>query len=85
VLNQLFNQPCDPADGVPLRRKITLDRLAESKEEVLARVRERAASYDASRLQRAARDHGNVRTKKFFAQTLAAMEAPILKRNTSAI
>src|SRR5450432_2448321 len=30
-----------------------LDRLAESKEEVLARVRERAASYDAPRLQRA--------------------------------
>jgi hypothetical protein len=48
-----------------------LDRLAESKEEVLARVRERAASYDAPRLQRAARDYGNVRTKKFFAQALA--------------
>jgi hypothetical protein len=48
-----------------------LDQLAESKEEVLARVRERAASYDESRLKRAARDYGNVRTKKFF-QTLEA-------------
>ena len=49
-----------------------LDRLAESKEEVLARVRERAATYDVPRLQRAARDYGNVRTKKFFAQALKA-------------
>src|ERR1700735_4256717 len=40
-----------------------LDRLAESKEAVLARVQERATSYDTSRLQRAARDYGNVRTK----------------------
>jgi hypothetical protein len=47
-----------------------LDRLAESKEEVLARVRERVASLDVPRLQRAARDYGNVRTKKFFARTL---------------
>jgi hypothetical protein len=53
-----------------------LDRLAESKETVLARVQERATSYDASRLQRAARDYGNVRTRKFFTQALApAMEA----------
>jgi hypothetical protein len=52
-----------------------LDRLAESKEEILARVKEHAASYDTPRLQRAARDYGNVRTKKFFAQALApAME-----------
>jgi hypothetical protein len=49
-----------------------LDRLAESKNEVLARVKERAASYDASRLQRAARHYGNVRTKKFFAEALTA-------------
>ena len=49
-----------------------LDRLAESKNEVLARVKDRAASYDMSRLQRAARDYGNVRTKKFFAETLTA-------------
>jgi hypothetical protein len=43
-----------------------LDRLAESKEEVLTRVKERAASYDESRLKRAAHDYGNVRTRKFF-------------------
>lgn len=43
-----------------------LDRLAESRKEVLARVKERAASYDVSRLQRAARDYGSVRTRKFF-------------------
>jgi hypothetical protein len=43
-----------------------LDRLAENKEEVLARVRERVGLYDVPRLQRAARDYGSVRTKKFF-------------------
>jgi hypothetical protein len=43
-----------------------LDQLAEAKNEVLERVRERAASYDASRLLGAVRDYGNVRTKKFF-------------------
>jgi hypothetical protein len=47
-----------------------LDRLAESKKEVLARVKERVASYDVPRLQRAARDYGNVRTKKFFSEAL---------------
>lgn len=47
-----------------------LDRLAESKNEVLARVKERAASYDVTRLRRAARDYGNVRTKKFFTEAL---------------
>src|SRR2546428_7718586 len=49
-----------------------IDRLAESRNEVLARVKERAASYDAPRLERAAREYGNVRTKKFFAQALKA-------------
>jgi hypothetical protein len=49
-----------------------VDRLAESKNEVLARVKERAASYDVPRLQRAARDYGNVRTKKFFSKALSA-------------
>jgi hypothetical protein len=53
-----------------------LDRLAESKKEVLARVRERVASYDVSRLKRAARDYGNVGTKKFFAQVLSSATAP---------
>ena len=49
-----------------------LDRLAESREEVLARVKERAASFSRPRLQRAARDYGKVRTKKFFSETLDA-------------
>jgi hypothetical protein len=53
-----------------------VDQLAESKNEVLARVKERAASYDVPRLQRAARDYGNVRTKKFFSEALAADMAP---------
>jgi hypothetical protein len=47
-----------------------LDRLAESKTEVLARVKERAPSFDVPRLQRAARNYGTVRTKKFFSQAL---------------
>jgi hypothetical protein len=47
-----------------------LDQLAEAKSEVLERVRESAASYDYRRLQRAVRDYGNVRTKKFFDQVL---------------
>ncbi|MGA7787957.1 MAG: DUF6088 family protein [Xanthobacteraceae bacterium] len=50
-----------------------LDELAESKQEVLARVKERVKSYDASRLQRAARNYGKVATKKFFEQTLSPM------------
>jgi hypothetical protein len=50
-----------------------LDRLAEGKKEVLDRVRERVASYDVARLQRAARDYGNVRTKKFFSALTADM------------
>jgi hypothetical protein len=53
-----------------------VDRLAESKNEVLARVRERATSYDVSRLQRAVRDYGNVRTKKFFTEAPKADMAP---------
>src|ERR1700682_1119759 len=53
-----------------------VDRLAESQHEVLGRVKERAASYDVPRLQRAARDYGNVRTKKFFTETLKANMAP---------
>jgi hypothetical protein len=52
-----------------------LDRLAESKREVLERVREQAPSFDSRRLQRAARDYGNVRTKKFFS-ALTADVAP---------
>lgn len=49
-----------------------LNQLAENRDQVLERVKEQVPSYDASRLERVARDYGNVRTKKFFAQTLAA-------------
>jgi hypothetical protein len=52
-----------------------VDRLAESKNELLARVKERAESYEVPRLQRAARDYGNVRTKKFFSEALKADKA----------
>ena len=52
-----------------------LDELAESKDEVLTRVKERAASYDVPRLQRAARNYGNVGTRKFF-EALTADMAP---------
>lgn len=47
-----------------------LDQLAESKEEVLARVKERAMSYDRRRLQRAAHQYGSVRAKRFFSEVL---------------
>jgi hypothetical protein len=50
--------------------------LAENKDEVLARVKERAASYDSPRLRRAARDYGSVRTKKFFAEALKPAITP---------
>jgi hypothetical protein len=49
-----------------------LERLAESREEVLARVKERATALNVPRLQRAAREYGNVRTKKFFSEALHA-------------
>lgn len=47
-----------------------LDHLAESKEEVLARVEQRARSFDATKLRRAARDYGNMRARKFFDRVL---------------
>jgi hypothetical protein len=50
-----------------------LDRLAESKREVLERVRERVPSFDVARLQKAAREYGNVRTEKFFSAVAADM------------
>jgi hypothetical protein len=50
-----------------------LDRLAESRDEVLARVKERTASLNVPRLQRAAREYGNVRAKRFFSEALHAM------------
>lgn len=49
-----------------------VNRLAESKKEVLARVRERASACNASRLQRAVRDYGSARAKKFFRDVLKA-------------
>ena len=48
-----------------------LDRLAESREEVLARVKERSSSFNVQRSHRAARKYSNVRTKKFFTRALA--------------
>jgi len=52
-----------------------LDRLAESKTEVLERIQKQVSALDRSRLLRAARSYGNVRTKKFFARALNATEA----------
>ena len=49
-----------------------VDQLAESKTEVLNRVKEKVGSFDVSRLRLAVRDYGNVRAKKFFEQTLRA-------------
>jgi len=49
-----------------------LDRLAESQKELLARVKQQAASLDTARLQRAAREYGSVRTKRFFSDTFHA-------------
>jgi hypothetical protein len=48
-----------------------LDRLAENRDRVLERVKEKAPSYDLPRLQRVVRDYGTVRAKKFFAPLLA--------------
>ena len=36
-------------------------------------MKEQVAYSDTARLQRYARDYGNVRTKKFFAQSLASV------------
>jgi hypothetical protein len=49
-----------------------LDQLAEDREQVLDRIRRQLGSYDRSRLERYARDYGNVRTKKFFAKALGS-------------
>jgi len=43
-----------------------LDDLAENQNHVLSQVKENAHSYDSHKLERAARDYGKVRTKKFF-------------------
>lgn len=52
-----------------------VDQLAESKQEVLARVAERAASCNLPRLECASRNYGNVQTKKFFANALKSAAA----------
>lgn len=43
-----------------------LDELAEDKAQVLSKVKQRATTLDKSALQRAAKEYGMVRTKKFF-------------------
>lgn len=53
-----------------------LDQLAEDREQVLDRVKRQVFSYDRPRLERYARDYGNVRAKKFFAQVLAPSTVP---------
>jgi hypothetical protein len=52
-----------------------LDLLAEDKGQVLARVEEKAKTFDATQLLRAADRYGKVRTKKFFDKKLAAPHA----------
>jgi hypothetical protein len=51
-----------------------VDQLAETKNEVLERVVQRAAASDRRRLRRAVREYGNERTKKFFDRALRANE-----------
>jgi len=48
-----------------------LDQLAEDRDQVLARVKERALQGNRTALTRAAKEYGTVRTRKFF-NTLAA-------------
>lgn len=48
-----------------------LDRLAEDVDKVMARVKEKAPSMNVRTLRRMASDYGNVRTRKFFEETLA--------------
>lgn len=53
-----------------------VDQLAESRDEVLSRVRERVASSDSAGLRRTAEKYGSVRAKKFFRDMLKADIAP---------
>ncbi len=46
-----------------------LDHLGEDPDEVLERVKRQVTFYDASKLERFARDYGKVRTKKFFRES----------------
>jgi len=49
-----------------------IDRLAESEQEVLARVKEKAHVLHASRLRRTSQRYGNVRPERVFSQALHA-------------
>jgi hypothetical protein len=51
-----------------------VNQLAEAKDEVLERVKQRATSTDHRRLRRAVRAYGNERTKKFFERALRPSE-----------
>src|SRR5258708_21752997 len=51
-----------------------LDQLAENRQEVLARVAEKAAQCDVRRLEGASRHYGKVKTRKFFPNALNAAE-----------
>ncbi|MFC7050399.1 DUF6088 family protein [Emcibacter nanhaiensis] len=51
-----------------------LDRLAENTDRLLQRVREKLATMDTRNLARMAREYGNVRTRKFFDNTLAELQ-----------
>lgn len=48
-----------------------LDRLAENREEILAKVRKKALGMDTQALARTARQYGGVQTRKFFADALS--------------
>ena len=52
-----------------------LDHLSEDGDSVLERVKENTSSYDRPRLQRAVREYGKVKTKKFFSTVLLAEAA----------
>jgi hypothetical protein len=51
-----------------------VDQLAEAKDEVLERVKQRAAVVDQRRFRRAVREYGNERTKKFFERAIRPNE-----------
>ena len=70
---KFVEKPTDAGDRRPeIFGQLTDSQISEPGLIDLARVKERAASYDAPRLQNAARHYGNVRTKKFFAEALKA-------------
>ncbi len=52
-----------------------LDQLAEDRDQVLARVKERAPQGNRTALARAAKEYGMVRTRKFFNALAAGTHA----------